>query len=76
MLADIVDDMKGISMPTYDNYVGALEKLFIIDDIDAWTPAIRSKTVIRTGKKRCFVDPSIAVASLGASPEITRESGT
>ena len=69
MLADIVDDMKGISMPTYDNYVGALEKLFIIDDIDAWTPAIRSKTVIRTGKKRCFVDPSIAVASLGASPE-------
>ena len=69
MLADIVDDMKGISMPTYDNYVGALERLFIIDDIDAWTPAIRSKTVIRTGKKRCFVDPSIAVASLGASPE-------
>ena len=69
MLADIVDDMKGISMPTYDNYVGALERLFIIDDIDAWTPAIRSKTVIRTGKKRCFVDPSIALASLGASPE-------
>ena len=69
MLADIVDDMKGISMPTYDNYVGALERLFIIDDIDAWTPAIRSKTVISTGKKRCFVDPSIAVASLGASPE-------
>lgn len=69
MLADIVDDMKGISMPTYDNYVGALERLFIIDDIDAWTPAIRSKTVIRTGKKRCFVDPSITVASLGASPE-------
>ena len=69
MLADIVDDMKGISMPTYDNYVGALERLFIIDDIDAWPPAIRSKTVIRTGKKRCFGDPSIAVASLGASPE-------
>ena len=35
----------------------------------AWSPAIRSKTVIRTGKKRCFVDPSIAVAALGASPE-------
>lgn len=46
-----------------------LEKLFVIDDIEAWSPAIRSKTVIRTGKKRCFVDPSIAVASLGASPE-------
>ena len=37
--------------------------------MEAWSPAIRSKTVIRTGKKRCFVDPSIAVASLGASPE-------
>ena len=44
-------------------------RLFVIDDIDAWSPAIRSKTVIRTGKKRCFVDPSIAVAALGASPE-------
>ena len=45
-----------------------LEKLFVIEDIGAWSPAIRSKTVIRTGKKRCFVDPSIAVAGLGASP--------
>lgn len=55
-------------MPTFDDYVSALEKLFVIDDIEAWSPAIRSKTVIRTVKKRCFVDTSIAVASLGASP--------
>ena len=38
------------SMPTFDDYVGALEKLFVIDDIEAWSPAIRSKTVIRTEK--------------------------
>lgn len=69
MLADVAEEMEGTSMPTFDEYVTALEKLFVIDDIEAWSPAIRSKTVIRTGKKRCFVDPSIAVASLGASPK-------
>lgn len=69
MVADVAEEMEGTSMPTFDDYVSALEKLFVIDDLEAWSPAIRSKTVIRTGKKRCFVDPSIAVASLGASPE-------
>lgn len=69
MLADIVEEMEGISMPTFDDYISAFEKLFVIDDIEAWSPAIRSKTMIRTGKKRCFVDPSIAVAALGASPK-------
>lgn len=69
MVADITGEMEGTSMPTFDDYVSALEKLFVIEDIEAWSPAIRSKTVIRTGKKRCFVDPSIAVASLGLSPE-------
>ena len=56
-------------MSTFDDYVQALERLFVIDDIEAWCPAIRSKSMIRTGKKRCLVDPSIAVALLGASPE-------
>lgn len=69
MLADVSAEMEGISMPTFDDYLLALEKLFVIDDIEAWSPAIRSKTVIRTGKKRCLVDPSIAVAALGASPQ-------
>lgn len=69
MLTDISQEMESASMPTFDDYVGALEKLFVIDDIEAWSPAIRSKSSIRTGKKRCFVDPSIAVAALGASPK-------
>jgi hypothetical protein len=69
MLADISEEMEGTSMPTFDDYLSALGKLFVIEDIEAWSPAIRSKTVIRTGKKRCLVDPSIAVAALGASPE-------
>lgn len=69
MINDIAVEMESISAPTFYDYVCALEKLFVIEDIEAWSPAIRSKTVIRTGKKRCFVDPSIAVAALGASPE-------
>ena len=54
---------------TFDSYVEALEKLFVIQDIDAWCPAIRSKTAIRSGVKRCFCDPSVAVAALNLSPE-------
>ncbi|MCM1520900.1 MAG: DUF4143 domain-containing protein [Lachnoclostridium sp.] len=69
MLADVTEEMEGTSLPTFDDYISALERLFVIDDIEAWSPAIRSKTVIRTGKKRCFVDPSIAVAALGVSPK-------
>ncbi len=58
-----------ITYPTYDDYVGALERLYIIDDVDSWNPAIRSKTAIRSVKKKNLVDPSIAVASLGLSPD-------
>lgn len=47
----------------------ALRRLFVIQDIDAWCPAIRSKTAIRSSIKRGFCDPSIAVALLGLSPE-------
>ena len=57
------------SRPTFDDYVSALEKLFVIQDMDAWCPAIRSKTAIRSGVKRAFCDPSIAVALLGLTPE-------
>lgn len=54
---------------TYYDYIQALEKLNIIDDIKAWCPALRSKTAIRSSVKRNFVDPSIAAAALGVSPE-------
>ena len=70
MLADVSVEMEGTAMSTFDDYVGAFEKLYVINDIEAWNPSIRSKTVIRTGKKRCFVDPSIAVAALGLTPEL------
>ena len=54
---------------TLASYIEALEKLFVIKDIDAWTPQIRSKTAIRSAKKHIFVDPSIGLAALGIGPD-------
>ena len=68
MLKDLVGETEGMSMTTLDDYISALERLFVVGDISAWCPSIRSATVIRSGKKRCLVDPSIAVAALGLSP--------
>ncbi len=70
ILADVTASGEiTITMDTFDDYVGALEKLFVIQDIDAWCPAIRSKTAIRSMPKRCFSDPSIAVAAMGVNPD-------
>ncbi len=70
ILADVTasEDIS-ITMDTFDDYVQALEKLFVIQDINAWCPAIRSKTSLRSGPKRCFTDPSIAVAAMGVNAE-------
>jgi predicted AAA+ superfamily ATPase len=68
MLADVSAEKESASIATFDDYIGALERLYVIEDVEAWSPSIRSATSIRTGKKRCMVDPSIAVAALGASP--------
>jgi len=54
---------------TFFEYIEALQKLYIIDDVDAWCPAIRSKTAIRSSKKKNLIDPSLAVAALGVGPE-------
>ncbi len=70
LLSDITSSgAVSLSMPTLDDYLVALNRLFVIQDIDAWCPAIRSKTAIRSQVKRGFVDPSIAVAAMGLSPD-------
>lgn len=56
-----------ISEKTITDYINALSRLYVIDDVEAWCPKLRSKTDIRTSPKRCFIDPSIAVASLRAT---------
>lgn len=58
-----------ISYTSFYDYVDALERLYIIEDIDAWCPAIRSKSAIRSSKKRNLIDPSIAVAAMGLNPD-------
>lgn len=68
ILGDVNSNFN-ITQPTFDAYVQALEKLFIIEDVEAWCPAIRSKTAIRSSKKRNFIDPSLAVAAMGIVPE-------
>ena len=68
ILADVTANNDSLVRSTFDKYVAALEKLFVIQDIGAWNPSIRSKTAIRSGEKRSFCDPSVAVASLGLGP--------
>ena len=64
-----VNSTTDMTKPTYYDYVQALESLYIIEDIPAWCPSIRSKESIRASNKRNLIDPSIAVAALGITPE-------
>ena len=69
----IVEDLKTnerdvMSDVTVDSYIKALKQIFVIEDMPAWNPNLRSKTAIRTSDTRYFVDPSLAVAALGLGP--------
>ncbi len=59
---------SGIGAETVASYVTALRNIFVVEDLPAWNPNLRSKTAIRTSDTRYFVDPSIATAALGAGP--------
>ena len=58
-----------MSESSFYDYISALEKLYVVEDIDAWCPAIRSKTAIRSSKKKNLIDPSIAVAAMNLTPD-------
>ena len=62
------NEISRISDETVSSYVSALKELFVIEDLPAWNPNLRSKAAIRTADTRYFVDPSIAAASLGIGP--------
>ena len=66
---DVSSNYADISEPTLFSYLNALEKLYVIEDIPAWCPSIRSATTIRSSRKRGFTDPSIAIAAFALSPE-------
>jgi predicted AAA+ superfamily ATPase len=68
ILQDVSSNFTDISEQTLFSYLNALERLFVIEDIPAWCPSIRSATAIRAGYKRGFTDPSMVAAALQLSP--------
>ncbi len=70
IVKDIQDNDNGlIDAQTVNSYLDALRLIFVVEDMPAWNPNLRSKTAIRTSPTRYFVDPSIAVAALGIGPD-------
>ncbi len=64
----ITNDSFSLDTDTVLSYINALKKIFVVEESPAWNPNLRSKTAIRTSDTRYFIDPSIAVASLGIGP--------
>lgn len=69
ILADIEATDMTLSDKTLAMYLNALRRIFVVEDVPAWKPSLRSKTAIKSASKRCFVDPSIATAVLRANPD-------
>lgn len=63
------NEVSSINEDTVHSYLDALKKIFVIEDMPAWNPNLRSKSAIRTTDTRYYVDSSIAAASLGVGPE-------
>lgn len=62
------NDTDSLDVETVSSYIEALKKIFVVEDMEAWNPNLRSKAAIRTSDTRYFVDPSIATAALGIGP--------
>ena len=69
IVQDVTIDDRTLSTATFASYMNALRRIFVVDNVDAWLPSLRSKTAIRTSPKRHFVDPSIAAVLLRTNPE-------
>lgn len=66
---DMVANEGDMSVSTINSYLQALRMIFVIEDMAAWNPNLRSKTAIRTSDTRFFTDSSIATAALGLGPD-------
>ena len=69
VMADVTANDTTLSPTTFASYMNALRRIFVVDDVEAWLPALRSRTAIRTSPKRHFVDPSIPAVLLRLTPE-------
>lgn len=68
ILNDVVANDSNMDIRTLRSYLTALERLYVIEEMSAWCPNIRSASAIRSSNKREFIDPSIAIAALNATP--------
>ncbi len=66
---DVTKNFDSINRKTVSEYINALKNIFVIEDLKAWSPTLRSKTTISTSSTRHFVDPAIAAYFLDANPE-------
>jgi predicted AAA+ superfamily ATPase len=69
ILSDVESTETTITDKTFTSYYNALRRIFVVEDMPAWSPSLRSKTAIRTSPKRLFVDPAIATAVMRTNPE-------
>ena len=69
IIQDVISSDKLVSQATVEEYLDSLNRLFIVEDVPAWSHNVRSKTAIRTTPKRHFVDPSLAAVSLNMDAE-------
>ncbi len=63
------NDSSTLDEDTVHSYINALKNIFVIEDLPAWMPNLKTKTVIRTSDTRYFIDPSIAASALGIYPK-------
>jgi hypothetical protein len=63
------NDTETLNEDTVASYISALKKIFVVEDMPAWNPNLRSKTAIRTSDTRYYTDPSIGTAALGIGPK-------
>ena len=69
IIDDVVANDITMTEKTYSSYMNALKRIYVVENSPAWQPSLRSKTAIRSSEKRNFVDPSIGIAALNASPD-------
>ncbi|MGI6711099.1 MAG: ATP-binding protein [Bacilli bacterium] len=69
ILADVTSKYENMHLNTLVDYIKTFKKIFVIEDLPAWSPFLRSKTTIRVSDTRHFVDPAIAAYFLGATSE-------
>ena len=68
IIEDFLNEENSFANETFLKYMEAARRLYIIDELEAWNPNLRSKIAIRSKNTRHFFDPSIGACALGLTP--------